>query len=212
MKKFLFTFVFMLVALSGYSQLVQSSSLVVTRKALDPVKRGWQQSIEASYQTQMSLTGGDMLGLNYIGGYRFNNALFLGFGVGLDFKINEALPKKVDNLILDINTVNIPLYIHLRAYFLKMRVSPFFALSVGGRLSTKHKFALELGDVKYNTCGLLLNPQLGINFRTSNKGNFYIAAGCGVHTMPTLDEVNNISISTKSKLQYGINVRAGFTF
>lgn len=212
MKKLVFTLLLAAMSFAGYAQLVQSSSLIVTKSKLPAVARGYQQSIDASYNTQMSISGNDMFSLNYIGGMRFNGMFFLGAGTGLDFRLNSPATDLDDNAAMKLNTVNIPLYVHFRAYFFKSRVTPFFALSLGGRFSTKRSLGLPAGDVRYNTCGLLVNPQIGINVRTSPKGSIYITAGFAGHTMPVLDSYGGTTASVKSEFQYGIDAHIGFTF
>ena len=45
MKKLLLTAALALSCASGYAQMVQTSALIVTKKALEPVKRGYQSDI-----------------------------------------------------------------------------------------------------------------------------------------------------------------------
>ncbi len=212
MKKLLLTLLFAATAFGSHAQLVQSSSLIVTKQKLPAVARGYQQSVEASYDTQLSIAGNDFFNLNYIGGFRFDNTFFLGAGTGLNFRLNNPAFERSDGYPMRLNALNIPLYVHFRAYFLKERITPFFALSLGGRLSTKRTFELDSGEVKYNTCGLIFNPQIGANLRTSARDNVYIAIGFCGHTMPALDHIDSYTASVKSKFQYGIDVHIGFTF
>lgn len=212
MKKLLLTLLCAATAFGSHAQLVQSSSLIVTKQKLPAVARGYQQSVDAGYNALLSIAGNDLFGLNYIGGFRFNNTFFLGAGTGLNFRLNNPAFGADGGYPMKLNAVNIPLYAHLRAYFLKERIAPFFALSFGGRFSTKRTFELDLGEVKYNTCGLIFNPQVGVNLRTSAKGNVYVAIGFCGQTMPELDRMDSSTASAKSKFQYGLDVHAGFTF
>lgn len=212
MKKLLLTLLFAATAFGSHAQLVQSSSLIVTKQKLPAVARGYQQSVDAGYNALLNIAGNDLFSLNYIGGYRFDDTFFLGTGTGLDFKINNPVFEYGEGYPMKLNAVNIPLYAHLRVYFLKERIMPFLALSFGGRLSTKRTVELDLGEVKYNTCGMIFNPQVGVNLRTSAKGNVYVAIGFCGHTMPVLDDIGSYTASVKSKFQYGIDVHAGFTF
>ncbi|MDE5623300.1 MAG: hypothetical protein K2I62_01530 [Alistipes sp.] len=212
MKKMLLTLLFAATAFGCHAQLVQSSSLIVTKQKLPAVKRGYQQSVDAGYNAQLSIGGNDLFGLNYIGGFRFNDTFFLGAGTGLNFKLNNPASEHENGCPMRLNAVNIPLYGHFRAYFLKERITPFFALSLGGRFSTKRTLYLPLGEVKYNTCGLLFNPQVGVNVRTSAKGNVYLAVGFCGQTMPALEDASYSTASVKSKFQYGIDAHIGFTF
>lgn len=212
MKKILLTLLFAATTFGSHAQLVQSSSLIVTKQKLPAVARGYQQSIDASYDAQLSVAGNDFFNLNYIGGFRFNDTFFLGAGTGLNFKLNNPVFERENGGTMPLSTVNIPLYAHLRVYFLKERITPFFALSLGGRFSTKRTLELPLGEVKYNTCGLLLNPQVGVNVRTSAKNSVYVAVGFCGHTMPSLEDASYSTAFVKSKFQYGIDAHIGFTF
>lgn len=212
MKKLLLTLLCAATAFGSHAQLVQSSSLIVTKQKLPAVARGYQQSVDAGYNVQLSIAGNDLFGLNYIGGFRFNDTFFLGAGTGLNFRLNHPAFERDNGYPMKLNAVHIPLYAHFRAYLLKERIAPFLALSLGGRLSTKRTFDLDLGEVKYGTCGLLLNPQVGVNVRTSPKGSAYLALGFCGHTMPVLDGISSSAASFRSEFQYGIDVHVGFTF
>ena len=215
MKKLLLTLLFAATAFSSHAQLVQSSSLIVTKQKLPAVARGYQQSVDAGYSALLSIAGNDLFSLNYIGGFRFDDTFFLGAGTGLNFRLNPPAFDRGNGYPMKLNAVNIPLYVHFRAYFLKERITPFFALSFGGRLSTKRTFELDqldLGELKYNTCGLIFNPQVGVNLRTSAKGNVYLAIGFCGQTMPALDNLGSSAASVKSKFQYGIDAHIGITF
>lgn len=212
MKKILLTLLFVATTFGSHAQLVQSSSLIVTKQKLPIVARGYQQSVDAGYNTQFSIAGNDFFNLNYIGGFRFNGTFFLGAGTGLNLKLDNPAFERENGGPMPLSAVNIPLYVHFRTYFLKQRITPFFALSLGGRFSTKHTLELPLGEVKYNTCGLLFNPQVGVNVRTSTKNSIYVAVGFCGHTMPSLYDFNNTAASVKSEFQYGIDAHIGFTF
>lgn len=212
MKKILLTLLFAATTFGSHAQLVQSSSLIVTKQKLPAVARGYQQSIDAGYDARLSVAGNDFFNLNYIGGFRFNETFFLGAGTGLNFKLNNPAFEHENDYPMKLNAVNIPLYVHFRAYFLKERITPFFALSLGGRFSTKRTLELPLGEVKYNTCGLLLNPQVGVNVRTSAKNSVYVAVGFCGHTMPSLYDFNSTAAYVKSEFQCGIDAHIGFTF
>lgn len=73
------------------------------------------------------------------------------------------------------------------------------------------------GNAEYSTCGMLVNPQIGVNVRTSPKGSIYVTAGFNGQTMPTRGHGiygpdNYEPAPIKSEFQYGIDVHIGFTF
>lgn len=139
------------------------------RKNYD-ARRGYQQMIELG--SKLDLDGSDWkgtTGFNYIGGYRFNNWIFAGVGIGLEVshRIVDPIFKDyagdvfrsygiswddISNLSIggydlfelwdlkadgSLNLLNIPLYVHLRGYYMRGRCTPYTSLSLGGILAPK---------------------------------------------------------------------------
>lgn len=213
MKRILLAAALVLCTFSASAQIISSSSLVVTRAKLPDVKRGYQQSVDLSYNAQIDEKFGSSVDINYIGGMRFNNTFFLGLGTGASIDIT-----KKDDVIgvpdtpMPVNTLNIPLYAHFRVYLLNKRCTPFLALSAGGRFSTKRSFDLELGEVKYSTIGLYLNPMIGVAYRMTAKSDFYFSVGFRGQTMPELKKLAPTKAEFKSRFQYGADAHIGFSF
>ena len=213
MKRLLLAAALVLCIFSASAQIISSSSLVVTRAKLPDVKRGYQQSVDLSYNAQIGERFGSSVDINYIGGMRFNNTFFLGLGTGASIDITGKSDfTGVSGTPLPINTLSIPVYAHFRAYLLKKRCTPFLALSAGGRFSTKRSFDLELGSVKYSTIGLYLNPMIGVAYRITAKSDFYFSVGFRGQTMPELDKLAPSKAEFKSRFQYGADVHIGFSF
>ncbi len=160
MKKFVLLLAVCLFGMTSVAeaQLIRSSRTVITKtkkakKELAPVKAGMQQ--EVSFEAGGLVEGWDaILGVNYTIGYRFNNTLFLGGGIGGGY-----------------NGCNSDLYAQafadVRAYLTKTRVQPFFDLSVGYCMlneSDDPYYKYETGDG-----GLMIAPQFGLNCRLSNR-------------------------------------------
>ena len=160
MKKFVLLLAVCLFGMTSVAeaQLIRSSRTVITKtkkakKEVVPVKAGMQQ--EVSFEAGGLVEGWDaILGVNYTIGYRFNNTLFLGGGIGGGH-----------------NGCNSDLYAQafadVRAYLTKTRVQPFFDLSVGYCMlaeSDDPYYKYETGDG-----GLMIAPQFGLNCRLSNR-------------------------------------------
>lgn len=214
MKIYFLTILLSALAATANAQLVSSSSLVITKAKLPPVERGYEQSVDASYTMLMTAGNSMEANVSYIGGYRFNNAIFLGAGTGLS--IVNAVQEgywKYEGDKLSLPTVNIPLYAHFKAYFLQSRVSPFAALSAGGRFSTDKEFELATGEkVKYSTIGLYLNPSIGVNYRITAKNSLYLSIGLKGMTVPSIESLDYKSLTVSDKFVYGIDYHIGFTF
>ncbi len=214
MKKNILTIILLVITTATNAQLVSSSSLVITKAKLPPVKTGYEQYIEASYTMMMKGSNSLEVNISYIGGYRFNENIFLGAGTGISIMDTrkEGHWRNMGDY-LSCPTANIPLYIHFKAYFLKSRVSPFIAMSAGGRFSTKKEFELETGEgVRYGTVGLYLNPSIGVNYRLSAKNSIYFSVGFKGTTVQSIDELDYNLLTVKDRFVYGIDYHIGFTF
>ena len=187
------------------------------RKLYAEKQSGFASIANLSYMVGM---GGinPSIGINYIAGYRINNLLYVGGGTGVNINLGAgpsvrgiAEPYSGTN-ILNPCLVSVPVFAYFRANFLNRRCSPFFALSAGGNLSAKQTLHLDLCDVKYSNMGMFINPQLGVNFRTTTKTAAYFAVGFKCLTAPACIEYTGYNATFKPTLGYGVDFNLGFTF
>ncbi len=217
MKSFkkIFLFAAMLfAALPSGAQIVSSSSMVITRKKLPDVKPGYEQSVDLSYS--LLTDNNTALDINYIGGYRFNNTFFLGLGAGLEYNLTSGTVQSSEGYTslgaLPLPALNIPIYAHFRVYFMKSRVTPFIALSAGGRFSTSREFDIAAGPVKYGTCGALAFAAIGVNYRLDADKSLYLTIGGGGATSPYLRETSIATATVTNEFEFGLKANIGFTF
>lgn len=213
-RKIIPALVFLFMAFSASAQLVSSSSLVITREKLPAVKRGYEQSVDASYTMRKAdTTKVNGIDLHYIGGYRFNSHIFLGAGTGLSFDFESQDQRNpYDEGALDIPAVSLPLFVFFKAYFLKTRVSPFFSLAAGGRFSTKKQLDLDGGSIDYSTLRYFANPALGVNYRINARHSIYFTAGWTISSAPYVKDVTFDSATVYNKMASVLDVHIGFTF
>ncbi len=178
-------FVALLVALMlpavASAQLITTAQ-TITVKEKRVLEGTYQQSIDLPIATDFDDDGVNYIGVNYIGGYRFNDMFFLGAGVGINFNLfyeeydgsslyndGSGHAWTYDNLI------TVPLYAHARVYLAGAKCQPFFALSLGGFLSGDRRIE-GLQDEGYNPSSFFANPAVGLNFR-SEACDFYVSTG-----------------------------------
>lgn len=202
---------------ASQAQMVSSSSLIITkeRKKLPPVKPGLQQSVEVG-----TTVGHDfVVGADYVIGYRFNNTFFLGGGVGFGYNIDDYVVhfdggyyeghkgRRLSN-----GSIEFPVFVNTKIYFLKTRCTPYFGLSAGAAFSPKATAQLDFGDVKYNTIGALVVPSLGVNVRINARYSLYAAAKVRMRTFPFVKDVNATDLTTAMKPGFSFGACIGFTF
>ena len=191
----------------------EAARLAAERKKLYAKQvTGYSSIVNLSYTVK---TGHDYLGLDYIGGYRFDNKNFLGIGAGIRYAFTaEALTMTDLNMGASLpgNSYVVPVFLYYRYNFLNGRFSPFLGLSAGANLSTRAVLHLELCDVKYTTIGGFLDPQVGINYRITPKSSLYLSVGFNLYTMSKCIDNTGYSATFKHSLYYSADIHMGFTF
>ena len=191
----------------------EAARLAAERKKLYAKQvTGYSSIVNLSYTVK---TGHDYLGLDYIGGYRFNNKNFLGIGAGIRYAFAaEALTMTDLNMGASLpgNSYVVPMFLYYRYNFLNGRFSPFLGLSAGANLSTRAVLHLELCDVKYTTIGGFLDPQVGINYRITPKSSLYLSIGFNLYTMSKCIGNTGYSATFQHSLYYGVDFHIGVAF
>ena len=151
--------------------------------------------------------------INYIGGYRFNNNLFAGAGVGAEIPFGRCIWFDAGDSYLT-RGVTFPLFAHVRANFLNRRCSPFFALSAGARFMIPQSISIRNNpdSYDYNYISAFINPQLGVNFRVTPKTSIYLSVGAKGYTEEELTSINYYQVLCKPKFSFGYDLHLGVTF
>ena len=180
-------------------------------------QKGYRSYVELAYTCGQlgCLSEQDLVGVHYIGGYQFNNQIFLGVGAGVKvaYDWDETFVTKLDQDVTLARNYSIPVFAHFRANFLNRRCSPFFALSAGVHYSPKHMLDVELGSLPYTMFGALVNPQIGINYRVTQKVGTYLSLGYELYTGPYLKSSNGYNAVIQNGFDYStFSIHLGVTF
>lgn len=186
------------------------------RKEYARKQSGFASMIDVSYRMPIGSDFSSNLGLSYTAGYRLNNAIYVGAGVGLNyFTNNKPLQLAVEapqGVVLSPSAISIPVFAYFRANFINGRFSPFFALAAGYELAGKQTLHLDLYDVEYATSSFFVNPQLGINFRTTLTTSIYLAVGFQGYVTPCCPSHTGYNAHIKQVFTSGVDIHLGFTF
>lgn len=207
MKKFLFIALF----IAGFASIASAqehhdySEITYIRKKLKPVEPGYQSTVGVSfaYVTNSEFGGGPLL-FEYIGGYRFNNTVFLGGGVGLGFSVSRPCIGHVSHEFQyyygedELCTAPIVgsgfayrLFVNGRFYLSKTRLQPFLGAAIGFEGYKTGKAGSPTcrwrGDEDiYNQyhkdghkAGFYAMPEVGLNYRISDRASAFFSIGYG---------------------------------
>lgn len=150
---------------------------------------GYQNIAEVNYSGIIQ-----NFGVDYIGGWRFNNWLFMGVGIGCRHEfmstpttVRENMNDKLywkgygdyfifpqyllndlvgEDYLYDkvLNTFAIPVYAHVRTYLSRTKTAPYLSLSLGERFAPKD-------------CGIYFDFSTGLDFRLKPEYHMFISLG-----------------------------------
>jgi hypothetical protein len=96
-------------------------------------------------------------GLTYSMGHRFTRMLGVGGGIGIES--NDFFNDRDQ----------VPLFVEARGFFLKEKISPYYAVKLGYGFALKHEFSNEI-EAKG---GVYFSPEIGVRFG-SRAVNYYL--------------------------------------
>ena len=166
--------------------------------------RGYRQLVDLSY-SYCGVT--DFLGINYIGGYRFNPYIFLGVGTGLNFSLGTPDASKLNLSFCKPTIVNVPIYLHFKANFTKSNWSPYVSVSAGGRIPSMVQRAARY---KYNQSGFLGDITLGVDRKITEKLSLYLGIGYKIESFLYIQK--SATIVPGNKFLHGFNIHLGLSF
>lgn len=173
--------------------------------------KGYEKSIEFNAGIGLDGFSKYSFGLTMINGYRFNDYLFLGAGLGYEYfqalymqvyEYQHQSSKSYDPKSL------IKLGLRAKANLSKGKVSPFFSFDFGG--------ALQVGsNSKYSSAtGIFYEPAFGVDFKfDGTKNGLYVMLG--YHSQSNKYEYFNLSDleqSTEHKNANLFDIKIGFKF
>lgn len=154
-------------------------------------------------------------GVKYIAGYKLNNQLFLGAGLGVNLNYHSAMvdnSQLSDGCYLNPSLISLPIFAYFRVNILNRRCSPFIAVAGGVSFSPNQTIHFMVGDAKHSNLSPFINPQLGINFRISTYRSIYLAAGLQCRAAPYVVEYTGYNVTLKPGFCYGLTLQLGFMF
>ena len=156
------------------------------------------------YEQYVNLSGKfgeyNLAGINYIGGYRFNQRWFLGLGTGFDLRlvdgtyiydIRSSYDYTHSNILVSPSLVNIPVFLNLRVNLLKTKWTPYISASVGTLISFPYEINLNINSdspiypyqMKPNTG--MFSVSFGMSKALNNNRALYFGLGYGLLAVDT---------------------------
>jgi hypothetical protein len=139
---------------------------------------GYEKSIDAGYLSGVGKYKNNTVSFSMINGFRFNNTLFFGIGVGIGYS-NALYEIYTNDFKGDIvekesrgSTALIPFYANIKVNLSKDKISPFLSLNVG--------YTFKAAGDPYCKPGSMLQPNFGINCKVTEKTDVYFLVGFNI--------------------------------
>lgn len=168
--------------------------------------KGYEQYVNLSGK----FGGYNLAGINYIGGYRFNQRWFLGLGTGFDLRFVDGTyiydirssyytqgsishENTHYNICASPSLVNIPVFLNLRVNLLKTKWTPYISASVGTLISFPYEINLNINSdsliypyqMKPNTG--MFSVSFGMSKALNNNRALYFGLGYGLLAVDTYE-------------------------
>lgn len=131
------------------------------QKNYGPLEKRFIGLLDVGYSFGVGDFKEDRIALNFVGGYKVNPFFISGIGLGLrHYYDSEALA--------------LPIFAHLQANFLNRDVTPFVAARTG--------YTFDLSN-DFEGLGMLFNPSLGVEYKSSRKTRSYFSVGYEMQQM-----------------------------
>lgn len=118
-------------------------------------------TIDFGYQIGVGQYGIDRLRLNITNAYQFNSYFSLGGGIGLRY-------------YSDYEASLVPIFLNLKTNLTEANVKPYIQVLAGYSFDASND---------WNGVGLLINPELGLSFKTGKKTNINLGVGYEMQQM-----------------------------
>lgn len=175
-------------------------------------QKGYEKSIEVGTTIGVGDYSNNTFGISMINGYRFNNHLFAGVGVGFGYSnaLNGVDIKDGVTTEYRTDAYLIPLYANFKANLITGKISPFFLVNIG--------YTFDVNQYLKDSPGFMLEPAFGIDFNMDNKKTIYLLAGFNLqhseysYTRNVGTTTDNWDIERRSEMLKAISLKVGLRF
>lgn len=172
MKKICFLIMLLVSATSAFAQYREVTMPEAPRNSnyrnYDMEDAGFWCAVEAEGGSSVMVNSDNMqyTGLSFTGGYRINEFLRFGAGIGVRYYVNNAEVRDTDNKF------GVPIFANVRGNFISAYDRdgvPFWSFNIGG-ITNEGFFATP--TVGYSFGGLRNNFQIGISYTITSFRNY----------------------------------------
>ena len=204
-----------IVLTSQQSNATPQKSGANTKSMATPNIMGYQSIVQADTDINFGTDETLYVGVDYIGGYRFNRALYLGLGLGFNAAV---LYQFTDSLILfdgkeyPLGKYKLPIYLYAREYLGKnSKVQPFFGQAVGLNINIPVNKYVTVNRA-INMCRLFGELEFGINISLKNQKSLFFSVSCPVFCTPKYVATSETTGSIVNKANIGLSFKLGTSF
>lgn len=175
-------------------------------------QKGYEKSIEVGASIGVGEYSNNTFGVSMINGYRFNDYVFAGVGVGFGYSnaLSGVNIKDGSTTESRVDAYLVPVFANIKVNLSTAKTSPFIQVNTG--------YTFDVEQYLRDAPGFMIEPAIGVNFNTNNNNAVYAMAGFNLqhNEYSYLRNVGSTTddwdITTKSEMLKAISLRIGFKF
>lgn len=179
-------------------------ALVAIALGTNAQNKGYEKSVSLFGNFGVGKYANSTYGINMVNGYRFNNCVYIGIGVGIGYSSELSSVTEYVYLGTRENRMDmypIPIYLQAKFNLANGVVSPFIMVNAG--------YTLDINKYLKDAPGLMLNPALGIEIPVGEKQSILVSTGFKLQHGTMFES----GAYTRSSLMFkSISAEIGFKF
>ena len=176
---------------------------------------GYQSIVQADADMHFGMNEAIYIGVDYVGGYRFNRAFYLGLGLGFNAAVAhyESSPDVLgEGKVYPLGKYKLPLYLYAREYLGKnKKVQPFFGLAAGLNINIPVNRYVADG-LSINMCRFFGELEFGLNISPKSRKSLFFSVSCPLFCTPKYVSTSETTGSIVNKANIGLSFKLGTSF
>lgn len=188
------------------------SVLMISVNAFAQKQQGYEKTIEGFATIGMGEVSNTSFGIAMINGYRLNEQIFIGLGVGIGYANEVWSVEKVDNYtnVKKGESYPVPIFINGKYSLSTSKIAPYVSANVG--------YTLDINEYIKDAPGLMIEPAFGFDFNLNDTQFAYVQLGLNIqhgeyyYQKDVYDILGDWEIGTKEEMFKALSIRIGFSF
>ena len=184
--------------------------LMVSANVFAQKQQGYEKTIEGFAHIGMEEVSNTSFGIAIINGYRLNEQIFIGLGVGIGYA-NEVWSVEKEGDYTNVKkgeSYPVPIFVNGKYSLSNNKIAPYMSVNVG--------YTLDINEYIKDAPGLMIEPAFGFDFNLNDTQFAYVQIGLNIqhgeyYYQKDLYDLD-WEIGMKEEMFKALSLRIGFSF